>query len=312
MSRIRTIKPESALSETLEAVSVTAALLFARLPCFADDKGRMRYSPALIKAQVFPLRGEITQADCGAAIEELETMKLVQVYTVSGKTYLSIPGFAEHQKVNRPQESQYPPPPSIEESVDDQTDEQIQFSDDSLNTHGTLTDDSLNNHGAFSESESEEENTPLNGDDSSFTERSLNTHGAFTERSVTERKGREGNRNGGERKESNKEKKDDAQDDCLPPFPILCLREFNEIFGRDYSALPANAARTLERLQDKYSIDEVRAMLIYMKNQWSGTKFESGLTPKKLFGSDDFETYMFQSKGKGARDADIGEYASVL
>ena len=55
MSRIRTIKPDSALSETLESVSVTAALLFARLPCFTDDEGRMRYSPALIKAQVFPL-----------------------------------------------------------------------------------------------------------------------------------------------------------------------------------------------------------------------------------------------------------------
>lgn len=159
MSRIRTIKPDSALSETLESVSVTAALLFARLPCFTDDEGRMRYSPALIKAQVFPLREEITQADCGNAIEELAVMGLVRVYTVEAKKYLCIPGFAEHQKVNRPQASQLPAPP-----VGNQNTPSVQE---------PINDESVNNHGEITETD---ENRGGTGETDAFSEDSVNVH----------------------------------------------------------------------------------------------------------------------------------------
>lgn len=110
MSRIRSIKPESCLSETLAELSDRACLLFAYLPCFCDDEGRMRYTPRLIKAQVFPLRDQITVDDCEAMVEELATHKLVIVYIAEGQQLLQVTNFLEHQHPQKPKASQFPPP----------------------------------------------------------------------------------------------------------------------------------------------------------------------------------------------------------
>ncbi len=100
-----------------------------------------------------------------------------------------------------------------------------------------------------------------------------------------------------------------------PSFPLLCLKVFNDVFSTNYGSLPSNAARTLERFDEKYTVEEVQAMLTHMRDQWTGTKFQSGLTPKKLFGSDDFEAFMHQSKQSGkeaSRDNyDIGECIEI-
>ena len=110
MSRIRSIKPESCLSETLAELSDRACLLFAYLPCFCDDEGRMRYTPRLIKAQVFPLRDGITVDDCEAMVKELEEHRLVIVYTAEGQKLLQVTNFLEHQHPQKPKASQYPAP----------------------------------------------------------------------------------------------------------------------------------------------------------------------------------------------------------
>lgn len=110
MSRIRSIKPESCLSETLAELSDRACLLFAYLPCFADDEGRMRYTPRLIKAQVFPLRDGITVKDCEDMVKELAEHRLVIVYTADDQKLLQITNFLEHQHPQKPKPSQFPPP----------------------------------------------------------------------------------------------------------------------------------------------------------------------------------------------------------
>lgn len=112
MPRIRSIKPESCLSETLARLSERACLLFAYLPCFCDDEGRMRYSGALVKAQLFPLRDEIGAAECEEAVAELEAQGLVVTYEAGGKRYLAVTGFAEHQRPQKPKPSCCPPPPA--------------------------------------------------------------------------------------------------------------------------------------------------------------------------------------------------------
>ncbi len=110
MSRIRSITPESCLSETLAEMSDRACLLFAYLPCFCDDEGRMQYSPRLVKAQVFPLRDQITPEDCGALVDELAARGLVIVYEAGGKRILQITNFLEHQHPQKPKPSEFPPP----------------------------------------------------------------------------------------------------------------------------------------------------------------------------------------------------------
>lgn len=96
-------------------------------------------------------------------------------------------------------------------------------------------------------------------------------------------------------------------------FPIECLKAFNDVFGTTYSTLPSNAAHTLVRMEGRYSIEEVRQMLIHRKGLWENTKWSAGLTPKKLFGSDDFESYMIQSKREEAShdNYDVGECIEI-
>lgn len=118
MSRIRSIKPESCLSETLAELSDRACLLFAYLPCFCDDEGRMRYTPRLIKAQVFPLRDGITVDDCEDMVKELATHNLVIVYTAEGQQLLQVTNFLEHQHPQKPKASQYPAPLLYEYDTD--------------------------------------------------------------------------------------------------------------------------------------------------------------------------------------------------
>lgn len=111
-----------------------------------------------------------------------------------------------------------------------------------------------------------------------------------------------------------------GQDSPLPPsegsFAILCLGALNEELGRDYTHLPAPCARTLRQAQGRHTVEEVRAMVAYKRDEWRGTQFAKALTPNTLFSPDHFEQYMHQSQedtGKGGEGCEeLGEYAGVL
>lgn len=122
MERIRSVKPESCISETLARLSVEACLLFAYLPCFCDDEGRMKYNPSIIKAKVFPLRDHIDRHDCAQLIKELEGEGLVSVYPVEDFECLAITSFKEHQHPQKPKKSKFPPPPGETEGIPDTDD----------------------------------------------------------------------------------------------------------------------------------------------------------------------------------------------
>jgi hypothetical protein len=60
LARIRTIKPEAFVSESLAAVSLTAERTFFGLLTQADDQGRHRDHAAIIAGQLWVLRPEHT------------------------------------------------------------------------------------------------------------------------------------------------------------------------------------------------------------------------------------------------------------
>lgn len=290
MSRIRTIKPESALSETLESVSITAALLFARLPCFADDEGRMRYSPARIKAQVFPLRDEITRDDCGAAIEELCARNLVKVYKVDGREYLHITGFEEHQKVNRPAASVFPSPEEAESPDEAVEDPEIPSVDSAAQKPSKNVDDA--------------------GETLEFTEYSLNTHGTFSEYSLTEKE----KEKEGKRKRKGREGEEDHCEDRIAggsadmtarPYAYRCLDVFNRVTGQSWTELKPEIARWLSRFEGVFSVDEVAVMIEFKRRQWKDNpKMKRYIRPKTLFSSDHFEEYIRESKEEAESNAE--------
>lgn len=98
MARIRSIKPEFWSDDTVTECSLSARLLFIGTWNFADDAGNLDRSAKQIKTRVFP----IDSIDCEPLIQELIEHGLLIEYSVEGKKYLHIPGFADHQLINRP------------------------------------------------------------------------------------------------------------------------------------------------------------------------------------------------------------------
>ncbi len=136
MARKRMIDPAFWTDEALGACDPTTRLLFMGLISQADDAGRLRGAPALIRSQVFPY-DDMTVADVDTMLDKLHRRRLIVRYGADGQSYIWVRSFEKHQTINRPTESRLPPPP-----------------DDT--THGGLTEDSVSHHGALTPNRREE------------------------------------------------------------------------------------------------------------------------------------------------------------
>jgi len=107
MARIRTIKPMFWTNESLVELPYEYRLLFIGLWNFADDEGFLENRPKQIKLQVFP--GDDVNVVSG--IRALMKHSLIDSLslTVGGKTLkvLRIPGWKDHQVINRPTKSAF-------------------------------------------------------------------------------------------------------------------------------------------------------------------------------------------------------------
>lgn len=115
MARIRTIKPEYWTDERMASVSLEARLLFLGLLNLADDEGRLRGHPALIRGALFSY-DDLTVAQVDWWLGELEKVGRIQRYRVDGEAYIWVRHFARHQKIDRPTPSRIPEPPESTES----------------------------------------------------------------------------------------------------------------------------------------------------------------------------------------------------
>lgn len=107
VARIRTIKPELPQSESLGRVSRDARLLFINLWTIADDSGKARAASRLLASLLYPY-DEDAPALIDGWLTELEGIGAVRRYVVDGSTYLDIPNWLKHQKIDRPSESRLP------------------------------------------------------------------------------------------------------------------------------------------------------------------------------------------------------------
>ncbi|MEW2293628.1 hypothetical protein ABZ719_13105 [Streptomyces sp. NPDC006743] len=109
MARIRTIKPEAFVSESLAAVSLTAERTFFGLLTQADDQGRHRDHAAITAGQLWVLRPEHTPGAVEQDLAQLADAGLICRYKGPGdKRYLHIVTWRQHQKINRPSASRLP------------------------------------------------------------------------------------------------------------------------------------------------------------------------------------------------------------
>lgn len=96
MARIRTIKPDFFLSETVASVCPLARLLFQGLWLLADREGRLHDKPGKIKVQVLPW----DKCDADALLLDLDRVGLIRRYEVDGERCIQITSFLEHQRPN--------------------------------------------------------------------------------------------------------------------------------------------------------------------------------------------------------------------
>lgn len=107
MARIRTIKPEFPQSETIGKLSRDARLLFIQLWTIVDDEGRARAPSRMLASLLYPYDDDAIQLIDGW-LEELEAKGCIRRYEVDGSSYLDIPNWLKHQKIDRPSKSKVP------------------------------------------------------------------------------------------------------------------------------------------------------------------------------------------------------------
>ena len=116
MARIRSIKPEIRISETVNSWPVEVRYFWIMLWGYVDDHGRGRDNAKLIVADTYPLDDSVTAEDVAQWLHILAKAKVIQRYTVAGKSYLAVTNWSEHQRPSHPAKSVIPEPPR--DSVD--------------------------------------------------------------------------------------------------------------------------------------------------------------------------------------------------
>ncbi|MEU2777670.1 hypothetical protein ABZ646_33450 [Streptomyces sp. NPDC007162] len=182
MARIRTIKPEAFVSESLAAVSLTAERTFIGLLTQADDQGRHRDHAAIIAGQLWVLRPEHTPSDVETDLAQLADAGLICRYTgPDDKRYLHVVTWSRHQKINRPSKSRIPTCPRHDASAGATPSATAAgFAESSLPPHGHLREDAREVHEPARIPDTDDEAAGQGG----FREPSVRTHGEHTEPTV--------------------------------------------------------------------------------------------------------------------------------
>jgi len=141
MARIRTIKPDFFTSLTIADLTHEARLTFIGLWTHVDDEGRCVDDARLVKAAVWPL-DERTAKDVDIDLWEISDAGLVRRYTVGVKKFIAVTSWKEHQRINRPTASKFPPPEEGEPTP------KPRLTEDSVRAHGGLSEGSRGDHTA--------------------------------------------------------------------------------------------------------------------------------------------------------------------
>ncbi|MBT2675986.1 hypothetical protein J7E95_35410 [Streptomyces sp. ISL-14] len=187
MARIRTIKPEAFVSESLAAVSLTAERTFVGLLTQADDQGRHRDHAAIIAGQLWVLRPEHGPSGVETDLAQLADAGLICRYTgPDDKRYLHVVTWHLHQKINRPGKSRLPACPHHDARADTAPGVAA------VTAVAGITEPSPQPHGTLRERSEEVRKpavNPVTDDEvagqSDFTEPSVRGQGGLSEAAVT-------------------------------------------------------------------------------------------------------------------------------
>ena len=104
----RILKESICTSDTVDTLSWFEEAFFYRLIVNCDDYGRTDARPAILKANLFPLKN-VTATDIEKTLSKLSAVGLVYRYIVNDKPYLQLVTWEKYQQV-RSKKSKYPSP----------------------------------------------------------------------------------------------------------------------------------------------------------------------------------------------------------
>lgn len=108
MASRRMIDPAFWQSESLMELDYRQRLLFIGLISNADDQGRLKGNPKLVKAMVFPF-DDIAADEVEADLNELETVECIAIYRVGSKTCIQVLNWWSYQHPQWAYPSELPP-----------------------------------------------------------------------------------------------------------------------------------------------------------------------------------------------------------
>lgn len=111
MARIRTIKPALFTSKKVTSWPVGIRWTWAGLFTYCDDYGFGEDDPLLIKSEVYPRDRKMPEAKVIEHLCFIAAEGPLCRYRVEDSDFLHIPSWQEHQRVNRPTKSKFPPCP---------------------------------------------------------------------------------------------------------------------------------------------------------------------------------------------------------
>lgn len=120
MARIRTIKPKLFTSKSVTQWPIAVRWTFAGLFTYMDDRGRGEDDPLMVKAEVYPRDPKMTPAKVQEHIDFLVDDGTLCRYSVDSESYLHIPTWRDHQRINRPTPSKLPACPTHEGFTEDE------------------------------------------------------------------------------------------------------------------------------------------------------------------------------------------------
>lgn len=117
------IDPEFFLDDEIAELNFQTRLLYIGLWGLADDAGVIEERIRYIKAQIFPYDDFITD-DIFQMIEKLIDYRKLVRYEVTGRSYLFLLNFHQHQNLDKPTRS-YPLPENLDDLVGEEKAEKI-------------------------------------------------------------------------------------------------------------------------------------------------------------------------------------------
>lgn len=95
----RVLKPSICTSEDINRLSFFEEVIFYRLIVSADEKGRLDGRPEIIKANLFPLKRDITLTAIRKALSNMATVGLIELSEEGGRSILKLSKWECHQRI---------------------------------------------------------------------------------------------------------------------------------------------------------------------------------------------------------------------